>query len=112
MEQSHTLTSALGVPLKSRLFERMRTLHQVWLKNAQEIRQLEVDYGAKLMSAATASAAASFWNEWMARRMALVLRGQEMFANSWAGSLADISESLSSASLPRPANESAGLVRP
>src|SRR5712671_2017421 len=108
MDQSYALTSVPGVPLKSRLFERMRSMHRAWLKNAQEIRQLESDYGARLMSAKAASEAASFWNEWMARRMAVAVREQEFFANSWAWSLADISESLVSASPPGPADDSAG----
>ena len=74
------------------LFGRMRIMHREWLRNAQEIRQLEVDYGAKLMSARTAPEAASFCNEWMAKRMAIVVRDQEMFANCWVWLLTDMSE--------------------
>ena len=111
MDQSHARANG-GVPFNTRLFERMRAMHQAWLRNAQEIRQLELDHGAKLMSARTPSEAASFCNEWMVKRMTIVLREQEMFANSWVWLLADITESLLPESAPRPAGESVGPTRP
>jgi hypothetical protein len=111
MDQSQARTDG-GMPFNTRLFERMRAMHHAWLKNAQELRQLELDYGAKLMSARTAPEAASFCNEWMVKRMVVVLREQEMFANSWVWLLADVAVSLLPASAPRPAGDSAGLARP
>ena len=82
---------------KTRLYERMRGMHREWLSNAQEIRQLELDYGAKLMSAGTSLEAASFCNEWMSKRLAIVAHEQEMFANSWLWLLADMVGSPSAA---------------
>jgi hypothetical protein len=111
MDQGQARTNG-GVPFNARLFDRMRAMHLAWLRNAQEIRELELDYGARVMSAGTPSEAASFCNEWMAKRMTIVLREQEMFANSWVWLLADITASLLPASAPRPAGESAGLARP
>jgi len=111
MNQGQARTNG-SVLFNTRLFERMRAMHQAWLGHAQEIRQLELDYGAKLMSARTPSEAASFCNEWMVKRMTIVLREQEMFANSWVWLLADITDSLLPASAPKPAGESAGLARP
>ena len=92
MNHSQVQTNDPSAGFNAHLFERMRGMHRAWLRNAQEIRQLELDYGAKLMSARTAPEAASFCNEWMAKRMAIVVRDQEMFANSWVWLLADMSE--------------------
>jgi hypothetical protein len=92
VNHSQAQTNDPSTRFNAHLFERMRGMHREWLRNAQEIRQLELDYGAKLMSARTAPEAASFCNEWMARRMAIVVHEQEMFANSWVWLLADMSE--------------------
>ena len=71
-------------------FERMRGMHRAWIEKAQEIRDLEANYGSKLMAARSPSHAASLCNEWMARRMAIVAHEQEMFASSWLWLLADM----------------------
>jgi hypothetical protein len=78
---------------KTRLFERMRGMHRAWIEQAREIRDLEQNYGSKLMAAKSPAHAASLCNEWMAKRMAIVAHEQEMFANSWLWLLADMSES-------------------
>ena len=82
---------------KTRLFERMRGMHRAWIEKAREIRDLELNYGSKLMAAKSPAHAASLCNEWMAKRMAIVAHEQEMFANSWLWLLADMSEPSSSA---------------
>jgi hypothetical protein len=92
MNHAQAQANGPSARFNAHLFERMRIMHREWLKNAQEIRHLEVDYGAKLMSARTAPEAANFCNEWMAKRMAIVVRDQEMFANSWVWLLADMNE--------------------
>jgi TPP-dependent pyruvate/acetoin dehydrogenase alpha subunit len=92
MNHAQAQASEPSARFKAHLFERMRIMHREWLKNVQEIRHLEVDYSAKLMSARTAPEAASLCNEWMAKRMAIVVREQEMFANSWVWLIADKSE--------------------
>ena len=92
MNHSQAQTSEASARFNAHLFERMRGMHREWLRNAHEIRQLELDYGAKLKSARTAPEATSFCNEWMAKRMVIVVRDQEMFANSWVWLLAGMSE--------------------
>jgi hypothetical protein len=72
------------------LFERMRVMHRAWIQQVQEIRQLELDYGHKLLAAENPEQAASLCNEWMAKRMAIIAHEQEMFANSWVWLLADL----------------------
>ena len=75
---------------KVRLYERMRGMHRAWIENSREIRDLEVNYGSRLMAAKSPLQAASLCNEWMAKRMAIVAHEQEMFANSWLWLLADM----------------------
>jgi hypothetical protein len=87
---------------KTRLYERMRGMHRAWIENAREIRDLELNYGSRLMTAKGPLQAASLCNEWMAKRMAIVAHEQEMFANSWLWLLADMIEAPTSA----PANVS------
>ena len=77
---------------KTRLYERMRSMHRAWIENAREIRELELNYGSRLMTATSPLQAASVCNEWMAKRMAIVAHEQEMFANSWLWLLADMIE--------------------
>jgi len=98
MIQDQARENSPNAPFKVRLFERMRGVHREWLKNAQAIRHLELDYGARLMSATTPVQAAAVCNEWMAKRMAVVVHEQEMFANSWVWLLAHLSEPPSGAS--------------
>jgi hypothetical protein len=100
MNQGQVRANSPDVPFNTRLFERMRGVHREWLKNAQQIRELELDYGAKLMSARTPVQAAAICNEWMAKRMAVVVHEQEMFANSWVWLLAHVSEQPSGSSNP------------
>jgi len=92
MNHSQAQTNDPRARFNADLFGRMRIMHREWLRNAQEIRRLEVDYSAKLMSTRTTPQAASFCNEWMAKRLAIVVREQEMFANCWVWLLADMSE--------------------
>jgi hypothetical protein len=66
------------------LFEQMRGMHRAWLERLREIRDLELDYGSRLMAAKNPSEAVSFCSEWMAERAAIVAHEQRMFASSWA----------------------------
>jgi hypothetical protein len=83
------------------LFERMRGMHRAWIENVQEIRQLELDFGARLMSADNPTEAARFCSEWMAKRMEITAHEQMMFANSCLGLLVDMMGRLSAASPKR-----------
>jgi hypothetical protein len=107
MNHSQPQAHGPGARFNAHLFERMRLMHREWLKNAQESRHLEVDYSAKLMSARTAPEAASLCNEWMAKRMVVVVREQELFANGWVWLLADMSEQ-PLAACSKPADECVG----
>jgi len=48
MNHSPAQTNDPRARFNADLFGRMRIMHREWLRNAQDMRQLEVDYGAKL----------------------------------------------------------------
>jgi hypothetical protein len=90
MDEGSDARRAEMLGFKTRLFERMRGMHRAWIEKAREIRDLELDYGSRLMTAKSPAQAASLCNEWMAKRMAIVAHEQEIFANSWLWLLADM----------------------
>jgi hypothetical protein len=90
MDEGSDARRAEMLGFKTRLFERMRGMHRAWIEKAREIRDLELNYGSRLMTAKSPAQAASLCNEWMAKRMAIVAHEQEMFANSWLWLLADM----------------------
>lgn len=83
-ERAHTMT------FNAHLFEQMRGMHRTWLEKLREIRDLELDYGSRLMAAKNPSEAINFCSEWMVKRMAIVAHEQRMFASSWARLLSDM----------------------
>ena len=83
-ERAHTMNS------NAHLFEQMRGMHRAWLEKLREIRDLELDYGSRIMAAKNPSEAASVCSEWMVKRMVIVAHEQRMFASSWARLLSDM----------------------
>ena len=83
-ERAHTMN------FNAHLFEQMRCMHRAWLEKLREIRDLELDYGSRIMAAKNPSEAVNFCSEWMAKRMAIVAHEQRMFASSWARLLSDM----------------------
>jgi len=83
-ERAHTMT------FNAHLFEQMRGMHRTWLEKLREIRDLELDYGSRLMAAKNPSEAINFCSKWMVKRMAIVAHEQRMFASSWARLLSDM----------------------
>jgi hypothetical protein len=91
MGQGDEGREATGITgFNAHLLEQIRRLHRGWLEKVWEIRQLELDYGTKLMSAKTPSEAAGFCNEWIGKRMEIFAREQEIFASSWVQLLGDV----------------------
>ena len=81
----------------TRLFERMRDMHRLWLERLQEIRQIESDFGARLLNAKNPSEARTLCNEWMARRLEIVAGEQQNFAAAWVGLISEVATSAASA---------------
>jgi hypothetical protein len=80
------------------LFDQMRDMHRGWLEKLQEIRQLESEYGTRLMSATGRSEAVLVCSEWMAKRMEIIAHEQKTFANAWLRLSVDVMASASTVS--------------
>jgi hypothetical protein len=65
------------------LFERIQAMNRSWLERLRDIRQIDADFGAKLLNAKTASDATIICNEWMAKRLEIVATEQQAFAIAW-----------------------------
>ena len=51
MDEGSDVRRAEMLGFEARLFERMRSMHRAWIAKAQEIRDLELNCGSKLMAA-------------------------------------------------------------
>ena len=84
------------------LFERMRDMHRLWLERLQEIRQIESDFGTRLLNAKNPSEARTLCNEWMAKRLATVASEQQVFAAAWLGLISEATMPAPATSASRP----------
>jgi hypothetical protein len=73
-----------------RLFDRMQDMNRTWLERLREIRQIEAEYGSKLLAAKTPSEAATICNEWMAKRLETVANEQKAFTTAWLDLFSDM----------------------
>jgi hypothetical protein len=65
------------------LLERMRDMHRSWIERLRKIRQIESDFGNRLLNAKTPSEAIMVCTEWMARRLETIAGEQQTFATVW-----------------------------
>jgi hypothetical protein len=65
------------------LLERMQAMHRSWIERLREIRQIESDFGDRLLTAKNPSEAIMVCTEWMARRLETVASEQKTFATAW-----------------------------
>ena len=65
------------------LLERMQDMHRSWIERLREIRQIESDFGNRLLTAKDPSEAIMVCTEWMARRLETVASEQQTFATAW-----------------------------
>jgi hypothetical protein len=84
------------------LFERMRDMHRSWLVKLREIRQIESEFGTRLLTARSPSEATNICNEWMAKRLETVASEQQTFTTSWLGLISDAIKSTSTISANEP----------
>jgi len=73
-----------------RLFDRMQDMNRTWLERLREIRQIEAEYGSKLLAAKTSSEGATICNEWMAKRLETVANEQKAFTTAWLDLFSDM----------------------
>jgi hypothetical protein len=74
----------------AKLFDRMQDMNRTWLERLREIREIEAEYGSKLLAAKTPSEAATICNEWMARRLETVANEQKAFTTAWLDLFSDM----------------------
>jgi hypothetical protein len=65
------------------LLERMQDMHRSWIERLREIRQIESDFGNRLLTAKDPSEAIMVCTEWMARRLETVASEQQTFTTAW-----------------------------
>jgi hypothetical protein len=73
-----------------RLLEQMRGLNRSWFETLQRIRQIESEFGARVLSAKSSAEAIDICNEWMKRRLEVVSEEQRIFASGWLGLISDL----------------------
>jgi len=76
-----------------RLFDRMQDMNRTWLERLREIRQIEAEFGSKLLAAKTPSEAVTICNEWMAKRLETVANEQKAFSTAWLDLFSDMAVS-------------------
>jgi hypothetical protein len=72
-----------------RLFERMQEMNRIWIERLREIRQIESDFGNRLLRAESSSEAATICHEWMAKRLEAVACEQKVFTTAWLALISD-----------------------
>jgi hypothetical protein len=77
------------IGFNNNLFERMRDMHRSWLKKLREIRQIEAEFGTRLLTAKSPSEATAICSEWMTKRLETVACEQQAFAVAWLALISD-----------------------
>jgi len=72
------------------LLERMQDMHRSWLERLREIRQVESDFGSRLLNAENPSEATLLCKEWMTKRLELVAGEQQKFTTAWIGLILEV----------------------
>ena len=80
-----------------RLFEHMQEVNRSWIERLREIRQIESDFGNRLMKAESSSEAATICHEWMAKRLEAVACEQKVFTTAWLALISDAMKATRSA---------------
>jgi hypothetical protein len=83
LEESNMTKKAETTTFNNGLFERMQDMNRSWLERLREIREIEADFGAKLLTAKSPSEATTICNEWMAKRLETVASEQQTFTTAW-----------------------------
>ena len=77
------MTKADATP-NSVLLDKFQAINRTWLERLDEARQVESEFGAKLMKAKAPSEAVAICNAWMAKRVELLAQEQREFGTAWA----------------------------
>jgi hypothetical protein len=87
------------VDLNGNLFEQMRDMNRAWLERLRETRQMESEFGSRLLVAKNPAEAAAICNDWMAKRLQSVAAEQQIFTTAWLGLVSHVVRSTSAMAL-------------
>ena len=73
----------------SGVLKRTDEMSQSWLERIREFRQIESDFGARLLTARNTSEAVTICNEWMAKRLLALASEQQIVATAWFELISD-----------------------
>jgi hypothetical protein len=93
------------IGFNNNLFERMRDMHRLWLERLREIRQIETEFGTRLLIAKSPSEATAICNEWMTKRLEIVACEQQAFAAAWLGLISDATKATPALSAGAPGHD-------
>jgi len=89
----------------NKLFERMRDMHRSWLERLRNIRQIESEFGTRLLTATSPSEATAICNSWVTPRLEIVARAQQAFAAAWLGLIGDATRATPAISAGAPGHD-------
>jgi hypothetical protein len=94
-----TPTAIAGLTaFNSGVLKRTDEMSQSWLERIREFRQIEQDFGSRLLTARNTSEAVTICNEWMAKRLLALASEQQIVATAW---FELISEAMKAAAISR-----------
>jgi hypothetical protein len=73
----------------SGVLKRTDEMSQSWLERIREFRQIERDFGSRLLTARNTSEAVTICNEWMAKRLLALASEQQIVATAWFELISD-----------------------
>jgi len=93
------------IGFNNNLFQRMRDMHRSWLERLREIRQIESEFGTRLLIAKSPSETTAICNEWMTKRVEIVVNEQQTFAAAWLGLISDATKATPAISAGAPGHD-------
>jgi hypothetical protein len=87
-------TSSLG----DTLFVRMQDMNRVWLERLRDLREMEAEFGSRLLRAKNPTEAMTICNEWMAKRLEAVGNEHNAFTAAWLDLVSDTMRTASASS--------------
>jgi hypothetical protein len=93
------------IGFNNNFFQRMRDMHRSWLERLREIRQIESEFGTRLLIAKSPSETTAICNEWMTKRLEIVVNEQQTFAAAWLGLISDATKATPAISAGAPGHD-------
>ena len=84
-----TIEPESSAAFSSGLYDRMLRMNRWWLERLRELRQIESEFGDRLMAAKSPAEATTICHEWMAKRLETVASEQQTFTTAWLELVSD-----------------------